>query len=72
MTNLGTLHYYLGFEVTQRPNHIFLIQTKYGNNLLKKFGMEDCTPSLTPMEQNLELSKFEARGRSRGGIVGGW
>ena len=40
MTDLGTLHYNLGFEVTQHPNNIFLSQTKYAIDLLKKFGME--------------------------------
>ena len=50
MTDLGILHYYLGVEVTQHPNNIFLIQTKYATDLLKKFGMEECKPSLTPME----------------------
>ena len=59
MTDLGTLHYYLGVEVTQRPNNIFLSQTKYATDLLKKFDMEECKPSLTPMERNLKLSKFE-------------
>ena len=50
MTNLGTLHYYLEIEVTQCPNNIFLGQTKYGTDLLKKFGMEECKPSINPME----------------------
>ena len=50
MTDLGTLHYYFGVEVTQRPNNIFLSQTKYATDLLKKFGMEECKPSLTLME----------------------
>ena len=59
MTGLGTLHYYLEVEVTQHPNNIFLSQTKYAIDLLKKFGMEECKPSLTPMEKNLKLSKFE-------------
>jgi hypothetical protein len=57
MTDLGILHYYLG--VSQHPNQIFLIQTKYDIQLLKKFGIEYCKPSLTPMEQKLKLSKFE-------------
>jgi hypothetical protein len=59
MSDLGPLHYYLGVEVTQHTNQIFLSQTKYATELLKKFGMEYCKPSLTPMEQNLKLSKFE-------------
>ena len=66
MTYLGKLHYYLGFEVTQHQKNIFLGQTKYATDLLKKFGMEECKPSLTPMEQNLKLSKFEG-----GGLVDG-
>lgn len=59
MTDLGPLRYYLGVEVTQHPHQIFLSQTKYATGLLKKFGMENCKPSLTPMEQTLKLSKFE-------------
>ena len=56
MTDLGTLHYYLGFEVTQHQKNIFLGQTKYDTNLLKKLIMEYCKPSLTPMEHNLKHS----------------
>ena len=59
MTDLGTLHYYLEVEVTQCPHNIFLSQTKYATDLLKKFGMEECKPSLTCTDQNLKLSKFE-------------
>jgi hypothetical protein len=59
MTDLGTLHYYLGVEVSQHSNQIFLSQTKYSIELLKNFGMEDCKSSLTPMEKKLKLSKFE-------------
>ena len=66
LIDLGTLHYYLRVEVTPCTNNIFLSQTKYATNLLKKFGMEECKPSLTPMEQNLKMSKFEG-----GDLVGG-
>jgi hypothetical protein len=59
MTDLGLLHYYLGVEVFQRPHHIFISQSKYPAEILQRFGMQDCKPSLTPMEQNLKLSKFE-------------
>ena len=59
MIDLGTLHYYLGVEVSQHPNQIFLSQTKYATEFLNTFGMEYCKPSLTPMEQKLKLSKFE-------------
>ena len=59
MTDLGLLHYYLGVEVFQRPHHIFISQSKYAADVLQRFGMQDCKPVLTPMEQNLKLSKFE-------------
>jgi hypothetical protein len=59
MMDFGLLHYYLGVEVFQRPHHIFISQSKYAVELLQRFGMQDCKPSLTPMEQNLKLSKFE-------------
>jgi hypothetical protein len=62
MTDLGLLHYYLGVEVMQRERSIFISQTKYVSELLKKFGMEDCKPAITPMEKNLKLSKFEGGG----------
>jgi hypothetical protein len=33
ITYLGSLHYYLGIEVTQHNNQIFLSQTKYATEL---------------------------------------
>jgi len=59
MTDLGLLHYYLAVEVFQRPHHIFISQSKYAAEVLQRFRMQDCKPVLTPMEQNLKLSKFE-------------
>jgi hypothetical protein len=62
MTDLGLLHYYLGIEVFQHPHHIFISQSKYAVKILQWFGMQDCKPSLTLMEQHLKLSKFEGGG----------
>jgi hypothetical protein len=59
MTDLGPLRYYVGVEVSQQCHQILLKQTKYVTYLLKKFGMENCRLSLTPMEKNLKLFKFE-------------
>ena len=50
MTDMGHLHYYLGFEVTQQPKYIFLSQKKYVGELLKKICMTECNPISTPME----------------------
>eukprot|EP00253_Pinus_taeda_P002809 PITA_02809 len=35
------------------------LQAEYPAEVLQRFGMQDCKPVLTPMEQNLKLSKFE-------------
>ena len=59
MTDLVPFRYYLGVEFSHHTNHIFLRKTEYAQEFLKKFGMEDCKSSLTPMEKNLKLSKFE-------------
>jgi hypothetical protein len=49
MTDLGLLHYYLGVEVFQYSNSIFISQCKYASELLKRFGMTDYKFVLTPM-----------------------
>eukprot|EP00253_Pinus_taeda_P024186 PITA_24186 len=61
MIDLGYGHYYLGIEVTQHPKSIFLAQKKYIGNLLNMFGMTECNPLTTPMEQNLKLTSIEGK-----------
>eukprot|EP00253_Pinus_taeda_P007780 PITA_07780 len=61
MTDLGYVHYYLGIEVTQHLNSIFLSQNKYIGDLLNRFGMTECNPLTTPMEQNLKLTSIEGK-----------
>lgn len=58
MKKLGYVHYYLGTEVTQHHKFIFLSQKNYIGDLLNKFGMVECNPLSTWMEQNLKL-KFK-------------
>jgi hypothetical protein len=41
MKDLGMMHYFLGFEVRQRQDEIFLNQGKYAVEVLKRFGMLD-------------------------------
>ena len=57
MKDLGILYYFLGLEVCQKENYIFLNQGKYIVDLLTKFGMMDCRPASTPMELNLHKLK---------------
>lgn len=55
MKDLGLMHYYLGLEVWQEPNEIFLGQGKYVIELLKRFDMMECKPMTTPMITNLKM-----------------
>eukprot|EP00253_Pinus_taeda_P015412 PITA_15412 len=61
MTDLGYVDYYLGIEVTQHPKSIFLSQKKYIGDMLNRFGMTECNPLTTPIEQNLKLTSIEGK-----------
>lgn len=60
MTDLGLLHYFLGFEVWQTPQGIFLSQHKYCLEILKRFGMLNSRPISSPMDPNVKLSAYDA------------
>jgi hypothetical protein len=53
MKDLGMMHYFLGPEVWQRQDEVFLNQGKYTVEILKRFGMFDCKEMATPMVSNL-------------------
>jgi hypothetical protein len=55
MKDLGLMHYFLGLEVWQSPERIFLNQRKYGVEILKRFDMLECKSMNTPMETKLML-----------------
>jgi hypothetical protein len=55
MKDLGLMHYFLGLEVWQRPDEIFLNQGKYTIEILQRFGMMDCKSMTTPMVTNMNL-----------------
>jgi len=56
MSMLGELRYFLGLQVQQNKDGIFLSQTKYLKQILKKYGMEDSKPICTPMVTGCNLS----------------
>jgi hypothetical protein len=56
---IGELNYFLGFQVKQLKEGTFISQTKYTQDLLKRFGMKDAKPAKTPMgtDGHLDLNK---------------
>ncbi|MCO5548010.1 hypothetical protein L7F22_001466 [Adiantum nelumboides] len=55
MKDLGELCYFLGIEMIHNEGGIWLLQKKYGLDMLMKYGMADCKPISTPLDQNLKL-----------------
>jgi hypothetical protein len=55
MKDLGLMHYFLGLEVWQSPERIFLNQGKYTVEILKRFDMLECKSMNIPMEAKLKL-----------------
>jgi hypothetical protein len=56
---MGELNYFLGFQVKQLKEGMFISQTKYTQDLLKRLGMNDAKPAKTPMgtDEHLDLDK---------------
>jgi hypothetical protein len=57
MSLLGELSFFLGLQICQRNQGIFISQTKYIIEMLKRFRMEDCKPVTTPMQTSCKLNK---------------
>jgi hypothetical protein len=56
MTDLGFLHYFLVLQVLQTNEGIFLSQSKYACDLLRRFHMDDCKPTPSPFQSGVKLS----------------
>ena len=54
---MGKMSYFLGLQVKQTDEGIFINQSKYTKNLLKKFGMQDSSAATTPMATATKLDK---------------
>jgi hypothetical protein len=55
MSMMGELKYFLGFQIKQLQKGSFICQTKYIQDILKKFGMKNAKPIKTPMGTNGHL-----------------
>lgn len=57
MTDLGKMKYFLGVEVIQKKEGIFITQKKYAQDLLEKFNLEDANAVKNPIVPGSKLSK---------------
>jgi hypothetical protein len=55
MSMMWDLRYFLGFQIKQLQEGTFISQTKYIQDILKKFGMKDVKHIKTPMGTNGHL-----------------
>ena len=60
MTDMGLLRYFLGIEVEQNENGIFISQAKYVNQVLERFNMQECKATITPTVMGLKLSRNDS------------
>jgi hypothetical protein len=60
---MGELKYFLGFQIKQLQEGTFISQTKYIEDIHKKFGMKNGKPIKTPMGTNGHLD-LDTKGKS--------
>ncbi|GKF41965.1 retrovirus-related pol polyprotein from transposon TNT 1-94, partial [Tanacetum coccineum] len=57
MLMMGKISFFLGLQISQSPRGIFLNQSKYALESLKKYGMESCDLVDTPMVEKSKLDE---------------
>nr|GEW76920.1 hypothetical protein [Tanacetum cinerariifolium] len=57
MSMMGKLSFFLGLQISQSLRGIFLNQSKYVLELIKKYGMETCEPADTLMVEKSKLDE---------------
>jgi hypothetical protein len=59
MSMMGVLTFFLGIQVKQTKEDIFIHQTNYTKDLMKKFNMAELKPMSTPMSMATALDPDE-------------
>ncbi|GJZ68783.1 putative ribonuclease H-like domain-containing protein [Tanacetum coccineum] len=59
MSLMGDLTFFLGLQVKQKEDEIFISQDKYVGEILKKFSFSSIRTASTPIETNKDLTKDE-------------
>ncbi|GKB74198.1 retrovirus-related pol polyprotein from transposon TNT 1-94 [Tanacetum coccineum] len=57
MLMMGKISFFLGLHISQSPRGIFINQSKYALESLKKYGMESSDPVDTPMVEKSKLDE---------------
>nr|GEU31688.1 retrovirus-related Pol polyprotein from transposon TNT 1-94 [Tanacetum cinerariifolium] len=57
MSMMGKMSFFLGLQISQSPRGIFINQSKYALESLKKYGFESCNLVDTPMVEKSKLDK---------------
>ncbi|GKC32024.1 retrovirus-related pol polyprotein from transposon TNT 1-94 [Tanacetum coccineum] len=57
MSMMGKMSFFLGLQISQSPRGIFLNQSKYALEIIKKYGMETNDPVDTPMVEKSKLDE---------------
>jgi hypothetical protein len=56
MSMIGELNYFLGHQVEQTSEGIFISQSKYAKDLVKWFGLDGKSHARTPMSTSVKIS----------------
>ncbi|KAK1419497.1 hypothetical protein QVD17_28669 [Tagetes erecta] len=63
MSSMGEINFFLGLQVKQSADGIFINQSKFVEKLLKKFKMQDCQTIRTPSDVNCKIQP-DSKGKS--------
>ncbi|GKF75505.1 retrovirus-related pol polyprotein from transposon TNT 1-94, partial [Tanacetum coccineum] len=58
---MGKISFFLGLQISQSPGGIFINQSKYAFESLKKYGFDSCDPVDTPMMEKSKLDDKEGK-----------
>nr|GEY63371.1 retrovirus-related Pol polyprotein from transposon TNT 1-94 [Tanacetum cinerariifolium] len=69
MSMIRKISFFLRLQISQNPRGIFIIQSKYAIELLKKYGFESCEPVDTPMVEKSKLDEDKEGTIHQGSMV---
>ncbi|GKC64513.1 retrovirus-related pol polyprotein from transposon TNT 1-94 [Tanacetum coccineum] len=57
MSMMGKMSFFLGLQISQSPRGIFINQSKYAQEIIKKYGMDSSDPVDTPIVDRTKLDE---------------